>query len=73
MFRRLTRDQLCDLAGRKTRAGVCRWLRESGWIFEPDANGWPIVSDAYAESRLSPQPAMAGSSQPNFGALRKVA
>jgi hypothetical protein len=76
MFRRLTKDELADLTGRKRRAAILEWLRAQGWTFECDANGWPIVSAAYAERRLG---GLCGADddarprRPNFAALERVA
>lgn len=71
MFRRLNKDELRELTGRKRRADVRKWLDSAGWLYEIDADGWPIVSDAYAESRFSGAPkAKRG---PNFAALEKAA
>lgn len=75
-FRRLSRIELTELSGRSRRTTVTAWLRARGWIFELDANGWPIVSVAYAESRLGSATkvtAAPGWSGPDLAALDRVA
>jgi hypothetical protein len=73
VFRLLSRDELIALTGCKRRSGVLAWLRERGWVHETNANGWPVVSAAYAESRLGGGPAAAaGPSGPNLAAVRAL-
>ncbi|WP_420465556.1 DUF4224 domain-containing protein [Panacagrimonas sp.] len=67
----LSRDELEQLTGCKRRSGVCRWLRERGWIFETTANGWPVVSVAYMQGKLGGTIA-APLKGPNLEALRNI-
>lgn len=72
----LTRADLKRISGRKQRRTVEAWLAEKRWPFELDADGWPVVSQAYAEKKLG-VPVTAGASgeeappptQPNFESL----
>lgn len=52
----LTPTELSTLTGYELHAWQRRWLKAHGWKFERAANGRPVVSRAYAESRLSDQP-----------------
>lgn len=49
---RLTREQLCELSGRKQRSAVIRWLGSQGMPFVLDADGWPVVAEAVMLARL---------------------
>jgi hypothetical protein len=72
-FRRLSKPELRDLSGRMRRDCIVRWLREGGWVFEVDANGWPIVSASYAEARLGGGQKATSAAEPDFAALGRAA
>jgi len=48
----LTVEELIALTGRKSCRHQLHWLETKGWRHEVNAAGKPIVSRAYAESRL---------------------
>lgn len=66
----VTRDEMAELTGARTRAGQIRWLRERGWVWEPNAAGWPVVLRAHMESRMGGKPNTVESAGPNWRALR---
>lgn len=70
----LTNDELRDLTGYLRFADQRRWLTGRIWHFEIAATGRPIVSRAYAESRMGggEKPSVQ-EKQPNFASIRKVA
>jgi len=49
----MNESDLQQLTGYMRNADQRRWLTRHGWRFEEARNGKPIVSVAYAESRLS--------------------
>lgn len=71
-FRRLSRVELLELTGAKSRRRVELWMNQHGWVFELDLNNWPIVSASYAEEKLSGK-STTTKSRPNFAALRPAA
>jgi hypothetical protein len=72
-FRRLNQDELRTLTGRRRRDAITRWLRASGYIFDIDALGWPIVSEDYVRDRLGGRPPEIGGAEPDFEALERAA
>ena len=49
----LTAEELADLTGRKKKSGQIDWLNQHGWIYEPNAAGWPVVSRIYMRCKMS--------------------
>lgn len=73
----LTAAELVTLTGYQRHADQRRWLTERAWVFETAANGRPVVTRSYAESRLgapagqvAPQ---APAWTPNIASIRKAA
>ena len=70
----LTAAELADLTGYQRHADQRKWLASRGWVFEIAATGRPIVSNAYALSRLGgSEPKARPAWQPNIAAIRKAA
>lgn len=69
----LTVEELVALTGRKSCRHQLQWLETKGWKHEVNAAGKPIVSRAYAESRLGGgQDNSARRFRPNLAAIESV-
>ena len=68
----MTPAELSTLTGYALNAWQRRWLNARGWKFEQAANGRPVVSRSYAESRLSDHP-VEKSIALNLDVIRKAA
>lgn len=68
----LTADELADLIGCEPNSFACmrRYLERHGWPFEPNLRGFPRVSRAYHDARLSGTaaagPALDVADEPDF-------
>lgn len=69
----LNDSELEEITGYKLHGWQARWLKSHGWRFELSRNGRPVVSRAYAESRLSDAQATAKALTLNFDAIKKRA
>ena len=49
----LTRGELKELAGIRTKAGVIRVLRAERWPFTLGHDGWPRILRSYYDMRLN--------------------
>ncbi|WP_425325370.1 DUF4224 domain-containing protein [Paludibacterium paludis] len=71
----LTATEVVELTGRTRTSGQIRWLRDTGWLFEVNAAGRPIIARSYAERRMcgTRTDTVIGSStiEPNFAALNR--
>lgn len=63
----LTEEELLELTAYTRFSAQARWLREHGWLFELSASGRPIVSRAYAESKMG---GANSTWKPDFSSLR---
>lgn len=69
----LSKGEICELTDYKRFADQRKWLHERAWVFEVASTGRPVVSRAYADSRMG---SARNSSQlwaPNVAAIRKLA
>ena len=48
----LSAAEIERLTGKKYGKAQCKELAARGWVFEPDANGKPLVLRAYHDQRL---------------------
>lgn len=64
----LTVDDLKSLTGYSQNGWQRKWLDRHGWRYEVAANGRPVVSRDYAQSRLSDTKKRAWA--PNISAIR---
>lgn len=68
----LTADELAELIGCAPTSFACmrRYLERHSWPFEPNLRGFPRVSRAYHDARMSgaaaPGPAAAADVEPDF-------
>ncbi|MCO5096450.1 MAG: DUF4224 domain-containing protein [Rhodocyclaceae bacterium] len=68
----LTPDELAELTGYARPFDQRRWLEVEGWVFAQNAARRPIVSRAYAETRLGGATVTdARPVKPNFDALKR--
>lgn len=71
----LTASELSDMIGCEPNSYACmrRWLTKHGWPFEANLRGFPRVTRAYHDARLSGASHAAAAQddfiEPNFGAL----
>jgi hypothetical protein len=71
----LTACELADLIGCEKNSYACmrRWLQRNKWPYVDSLSGFPKVSRAYHDARMSGSPAAAPADafdeEPNFGAL----
>jgi hypothetical protein len=68
----LSAEERIELTGYLRNADQRKWLTLHGWMFEANAAGVPVVSRAYAESRLGGK-ALIPSTEPDFSHIRKAA
>jgi len=72
----LSSSELAEMVGCKPNSFACmrRWLTRNNWPFEVSINGFPIVSRAYHDARMSGETAAPKDLQPriepNFKALQ---
>ena len=66
-----TRQDLCDLTGRKRRGAVADHLRQLGVRYVLGADGWPRVAQAEIDRLLGPAGATQGK-EPDFKALEAL-
>jgi hypothetical protein len=69
----LTAPQLADLIDCAPNSFACmrRWLDRNGWPYAVGLTGFPKVSKAYHDTRLSSAaPPAPAEQEPNFGAFR---
>ena len=66
----LSRAELFALTGYKRPNHIARWLESRAWHFERTVCGWPVVSKAYAEAKLSGVVTPTAKVGPNLGAVR---
>ena len=52
----LSRDEIEILTGLKRPTAQARWLHAHNWIFETDRKGWPNVSRAFFDARMTGAP-----------------
>ena len=68
----LTADELAELIGCAPTSFACmrRYLERNNWPFEPNLRGFPRVSRAYHDARMSgtaaPGPAPDAAEEPDF-------
>jgi hypothetical protein len=66
----LSHAELVALTGYKRPNHIVRWLESRAWHFERTGFGWPVVSKAYAEAKLSGVVTPATKVGPNLGSVR---
>jgi hypothetical protein len=69
----LTRSELRELCGRKTKAAIAAWLKAAKIKFVPDADGWPKVARGVHDQRLglAEESAPAHHPEPDFAAIAR--
>lgn len=49
----IDRKAVIALTGAKRAAGQTAWLESHNWVFELDRKGWPQVSKAYFDAKMT--------------------
>lgn len=48
----LSRDEIIELTGKKRPSDQIAWLAKTGWIYETNAAGRPVIGRDYARTKL---------------------
>jgi len=66
----LTREEVIAITGRRRKSAQCKWLRDNGIKFKPNALGHPQIGRAYYDQLAGSSGRRRGAaSEPNWGAL----
>ncbi len=67
----LTREEVIRITGRRRKSAQCKWLRDNGIKFKPNALGHPQIGRAYYDQLAGAGSTRRQAAEPDWSALNR--